>query len=263
MDRGYIALLDVLGFSTLVGGDTSGEKLRAYLQCLETASHESNVNYVVFSDSIVLTAKGAGDASFLEVARGCSNLFAALLAQGIALRGAITFGEIFRSSVGESVFVAGRAVIDAYQYERQQDWVGVMVAPSAVRHFPDVQVRCGLLDRLASGNYMEGFAEPLDFAAYVQPCHGIPFHAASAFDESSFDGFAIVPSIGPLEPANLRDGIGSAIKQLDWLRSIAPAPSAQRKYAKTMNWLRSVWQSWNGAVFRQQQHAERQAAQAQ
>ena len=151
MDRGYIALLDVLGFSALVGGGTSSERLSAYLACLETASSSNAVNYVVFSDSIVLTAKGFDDTSFIAVARGCANLLAALLAEGIALRGAITFGEIFRSSVGESVFVAGRAVIAAYEYERQQDWVGVMVAPNAVKQFPDIQDRCKLLERLAWG----------------------------------------------------------------------------------------------------------------
>ncbi|HEU4389711.1 MAG TPA: hypothetical protein VFV34_18040 [Blastocatellia bacterium] len=138
MSGGYVALLDVLGFSALVGGDTTGERVRGYLDCLQRATKRSQVDYVVFSDSIMLTAKGEEPESLLEIAGASSRLLSDLLSEGIPLRGAIAFGSFFRSAIGESVFVAGRAVVDAYQFEQTQDWIGVMIAPSARARVTDL-----------------------------------------------------------------------------------------------------------------------------
>jgi hypothetical protein len=37
MIRGFVALLDVLGFSALVSGDDHGQHLRRYTECLQGA----------------------------------------------------------------------------------------------------------------------------------------------------------------------------------------------------------------------------------
>ena len=37
MEKGFVALLDVLGFSALVTSEGSGERLEAYLGCLKKA----------------------------------------------------------------------------------------------------------------------------------------------------------------------------------------------------------------------------------
>jgi hypothetical protein len=60
----------------------------------------------------------------------------------------------------------------------------------------------------------------------------------SRFAEGRFDGFAVVPTNGLLDPAALRDSIKAAIDRLNWLRAIAPMPEAQEKYSRTTNWLR-------------------------
>lgn len=72
MKEGYVALLDVLGFSALVGADDGGLKVRRYLECLQGATVERKVDYVVFSDSIVLIAKGNSPESLVAVAGACS-----------------------------------------------------------------------------------------------------------------------------------------------------------------------------------------------
>jgi hypothetical protein len=53
---GFVAVLDVLGFSSLIAGDDP--RLNQYLNALQEAVGDpsaSKVEYVVFSDSIVLT----------------------------------------------------------------------------------------------------------------------------------------------------------------------------------------------------------------
>ncbi len=252
MQGGYVALLDVLGFSALVGGDPTGERIRSYLNSVQRATDRSEVDYVVFSDSIVLSAKGDGPKSLVAVAGACSRLLSDLLTEGIPLRGAIAFGTFFRSAIAESVFVAGAAVIDAYQFEQQQDWIGIMIAPSARERVPDLEERCQLQGRTSVDAFRE--VEPhLQWAAFIQPCQHIPFHAENAFERPTFDGFAVVPTSGLLEPVALRDSIKASIDRLNWLRAIAPTPGAQLKYQKTSEWLRPVQSLWHEVAFFREQ----------
>ncbi len=79
MSDGYVALLDVLGFSALVDADTTGERVERYLTCLQRAKGTTAVEYVVFSDSIVLTVEDAGADCLLAIAGACSRLMNELL----------------------------------------------------------------------------------------------------------------------------------------------------------------------------------------
>jgi len=252
MDGHFVALLDVLGFSALVTADATGDRVRGYLGCLERATKESDVEYVVFSDSIVLTAEGDGPDSLLAVARTCSRLLGDLLNEGIPLRGAIAFGSLVRSAIAKSVFVAGRAVIEAYQFEQAQNWVGIMVAPSALSHVPDLRSRCYRSNLTDDKSFKEALPR-LPWAAFIQPCHRIPFHTSTPQERSSFDGFAIVPTNGELEPASLRDSIFVAMKRLEWLRAIAPSPRAQEKHQEAINWLSDIATHWHNVAAIQEQ----------
>jgi hypothetical protein len=247
-----VALLDVLGFSALVAKDAEGEGVERYLKCLQRATAATAVNYVVFSDSIVLTVGGDGPDSLLEIASACSRLMSELLAADIPIRGAISHGAFVRSSVGESVFVAGGAVIDAYQFEQAQDWIGIMIAPSALARVPDLKERC----QLANCTNVEAFraVEPrFAWAAFVQPCHTIPFRTENPFEGSSFDGFAVVPTSGLLDPVALRDSIKKSIDRMNWLRAIAPTPASQRKYQQATSWLGMVQPLWHEVAFFREQ----------
>src|SRR2546423_13077400 len=93
---GYVAFLDVLGFSALVSGDHDGARVDDYLKCLTEAiganSNNDQVSYVAFSDSIVLTTNDGSEESLKALIRACSVLLFDMLDKGIALRGAITYG---------------------------------------------------------------------------------------------------------------------------------------------------------------------------
>lgn len=253
MREGFVALLDVLGFSALVRDSGEGG-IQRYLNCLQNATEHTNVNYVVFSDSIVLSAKGDSPDSFIAVAGACSRLLYDLLNVDIALRGAIAFGTFIREAFAESVFVAGRAVIDAYQFEQAQDWVGIMISPSALAHVQDLEARCRFQDTIHTS--AEGFKDVLPrlkWAASIQPCPSIPFHSSNPFEPQCFDGFAVVPTDGSLDPVALRDSLGVAVKRLKWLRAVAPSPGSQRKYQETLRWLQGIEYLWQRAAWSQEQ----------
>jgi hypothetical protein len=254
MPSGNVALLDVLGFSALVAADAADERIERYLGCLKrtTGGTTPPIDYVVFSDSIVLTVEGEGTDSLVAIAGACSRLMGELLAEHIAIRGAIAYGHFVRSAIGQSVFVAGRAIIDAYQFEQLQDWIGMMIAPSARERVPDLEQRCQLQGRTTVEAFRE--VEPnIQWPAFIQRCYNIPFHTENPFDISSFDGFAVVPTNGLLEPVALRDSIQASIDRLSWLRAIAPTPGAQQKYQKTGAWLRTAQGLWHEVAFFRQQ----------
>jgi hypothetical protein len=249
MSRGYVALLDVLGFSALVASDSAGDRIERYLQCLQrtVGGGATPVDYVVFSDSIVLTVEGEDDSSLIRVASACSRLMGQLLTDNIPIRGAISHGHFVRSAIGQSVFVAGRAVIDAYRFEQQQEWIGVMIAPSALERVTDLQQRCELQGHTTVEAFRE--VEPrIQWVAFIQRSSDIPFR-----EDGRFDGFAIIPTTGALDPYGLRDSIKEVIEQLNWLRAIAPTPQAQMKYSRTITWLLNTQRLWHEVAFRRDQ----------
>jgi hypothetical protein len=247
LDRGYLAFLDVLGFSAMVSRDRNGEQIRRYRDCIKDAITTSEVKSVVFSDSIVLTTDVPTPESFLTIARACSRLLNDLLQADIALRGAITFGEFSRSSIGDSVFVAGHALIDAYEWEKKQDWIGVMIAPSALRTVPNLGELCQ-----PSNGYTRG--SNTSWMQCIQQNPSIPFHSLHPLDSNYFDGFAIVPYKGD-SPAEVWESIKACIKHLQWLRMTAPSPAAQEKYKRAEEWLgmrAAEWQQINAFWARQE-----------
>jgi hypothetical protein len=227
-DLGYVALVDVLGFREIINSDSDGTRISRYLETMQRVSRESGVGFVVFSDSIILASDGDDHESCLRIARACSCLTGELLHQDMALRGAIAFGQFSRKSLSEGVFVAGRAIVDAYEYEQRQNWVGVMLAPSAVKRLRSIRELCeykGTPDELR---------RRIDWLTYIQRAQ-IPFQGV---DAGIFDGFAVVPTAGRhIEPAELEENITGIIKCLEWLRSVSPSPHAQQKHSNTLSWL--------------------------
>jgi hypothetical protein len=247
MTGGYVALLDVLGFSSIVSGEGE-ERLRAYLDCLENAlGADPPLDYVVFSDSIVLTSGNDSDVGLQSLIQGCSKALGLMLEKDIPLRGAIAHGPYFRSTTPAGVFIAGRAIIDAYRFETAQDWVGIMLAPSAVRSVPNLEQRCSIGDFATTERALEA-ASHLPWSAFVQPCPSIPFHVASALEEENFEGFAIVPTDGTMEVRAVRDSLLRSLSNLQRLKSLAPDPKAQAKYKRAHSWLNYIGSLWSNAA---------------
>jgi hypothetical protein len=94
--QGFVALLDVLGFRSLVSGPSGRSDVERYLNAVEEGirgkGDTSLVDFVLFSDSVVITTTDEEDRSLLVLLRACSRLFGILLENEIAVRGAISHG---------------------------------------------------------------------------------------------------------------------------------------------------------------------------
>ncbi len=252
MRVGYAAFLDVLGFSALISSD-QGSRIEKYLQCLKEVFDcdpgPGPVDYIVFSDSIILTTPRDDIEALQALLARCSALLCAMLAENIALRGAIAHGPYITEKTSRGTFVAGKAIIDAYQFEKAQDWIGIMLAPSVVQQVPNLNELCRYQEPHSPQSWW-ALLERLSWAAFIQPCLCIPFRGGD------YEGFAVVPSGDDNSPAGLRDSLTAMLEQLQWLKSLAPDPHAQAKYARTFNWLGEIRRQWHGAAFRREQNPD-------
>ena len=155
--EGYVAWLDVLGFKELCAQGRLGtffpEHIRSLVEARETPAgvnsavaewyFYNDLHYDVFQDTVVVcrTCKGAsGDAGGLRgILEGCSHLFHFFLKMGVAVRGAVTYGCIERydapaaETAIEGRIVNGPAVLEAYEWEQKQEWVGIVLCPNLLK----------------------------------------------------------------------------------------------------------------------------------
>jgi len=85
--------------------------------------------YAHFSDTFIFYSQGDSRDSFLTLDSVAGSFFLAMLAQGIAFRGALTCGEFYADRTRD-IFV-GPALIEAYKYAEKQDWIGYVLTPQA------------------------------------------------------------------------------------------------------------------------------------
>ena len=250
MSIGYVAMLDVLGFSDLLARDGEGDHLEKYLAHLGVALNDTvvgpPVDSVVFSDSIVLTTKDNSEAELHALLLRCSRAFGLLLQNGIALRGAIAHGPFYRNVTPSGTFVAGRAILDAYNFERLQDWVGIMIAPSTLKQARSFIEQVSNFMDLQAGNAdnLKRIREITPVAAFVQRCNGIPFQPTHPLGNRTFEGYAIVPTDGVSNVNSIVQSFDLSYKALEGLRAIAPTPEAQAKYQRSSQWMSQILWRW-------------------
>ncbi len=246
-----MAFLDVLGFRQLIGrSGTDGSSLQRYLEIVSTIGTQPGLEYVLFSDSIVITAEDDSDA-FRRMLSACAALLADLLDAEIPLRGAIAYGPFVRSTTEQTgTVVAGRPIIDAYEFEGRQDWIGIMLTPSVVERHPELEGEASMGKTPASWTGI-----PLN--ALLR--HGqIPWQSTIPHDTPRYSGFSVVPLSRNAKTAReIEQSHACSLAKLRRLHAIAPDPRAQRKYDASISALHNVHQAWEG----QARHWELRAAQ--
>lgn len=135
----YLLFLDILGFSDLVRTSGRDEVLFVINGALDAFDRWESVNgqfqTIYFSDSFVFyqVPQGYGKWAFLDIYAIGSLILTSLLAKGIAARGAISFGEfdVNERENGKHRVYFGRALVEAYEAEQRENWIGITILPSA------------------------------------------------------------------------------------------------------------------------------------
>ena len=259
MARGYVAFLDVLGFKELVArdyvGQTQGAALQAYTNTVREAlaskpvssllmtDSGEDVEYVIFSDSIIINSTTDSDLGLLATVRASSRIFGRLLRAGVPIRGAISHGSYVRTREENGTFVAGAAILDAMSYEQQQEWTGIMLCPSVTGRHESLQKMS-----LVGGDDVES---RMPWPLYLFWSNVIPFKAIegrSPLETQNYEGFAVMPTTGDeVTTADVVTSLDDSRVELRRLRARAPNPIAQAKHERAIRFLDFHVQQW-GAI---------------
>lgn len=248
---GFIAFLDILGFSELVKRSSFDQEFNLYSDIIcKTSKSNSDLNYVTFSDSVVINTKGNTINDLLSLVRMVAEIMHRFLVElSVPVCGCISGGHFSRiQSDNGDVMVAGVPIVEAVRYEEKQDWVGVILSPSVLKVVPDVMERCGI-DRCSCEEDAAKLRDKLPWPFLIQRYRTIPFHSTSEFSGCQYDGFAVVPHLPPRSyPEQLFADLKKYNDKLDILKMLAPDPMVQRKYTNSIIWVGFVEREWKQAL---------------
>lgn len=244
---GYIAFLDILGFSELVRRQSFDAEFEQYSEIIGNAiqAHDG-LNYVTFSDSIVINTGGKRADDLFGLLQAVAGIqYRLLVEMEVPVRGCISAGRFSRIECdNHDVMIAGSPIVDAVRYEEKQDWVGVMLSPTVLKADPGVTDRAAL-DKSVLQSDADSLKKRLPWVFLVQRHYCVPFHSSHDLVENQFDGFVVVPHLPPRsEPQEVLDDLAKYREKLDVLKIQAPGPSAQRKYQQASNWLSGIEKSY-------------------
>lgn len=137
----WVSYFDLLGFSDLV--QTKGELsvFSTITTALEEFERKRNpkdhlVGRVWFSDSFIFYSQGASDIGFSSIEQISRHFFLTLIQKGIPVRGTLAFGELYADRDNNILF--GKGLLEAYQYAENQDWIGLILTPSAILRMEEI-----------------------------------------------------------------------------------------------------------------------------
>jgi hypothetical protein len=189
-----VALCDILGFKNLVSSTDLptlvDNLLASFRRALEFAMNKgefskdvpaladidrnSQVGIAWFSDTLLLYTREDSDDSLKEMLATLGWLFFVTMAGPTRIRAAVAYGDAFIDAKN-SLYV-GQPIVEAHEWEQQQQWAGASLADSAMARLPanvdghvdwwlipyDVPVHGGHSRRLAI-NWPTGLHRPGDY----------------------------------------------------------------------------------------------------
>jgi hypothetical protein len=247
---GFVALIDVLGFREIVSRDNDLSQVQEYVETVASllqGEKYDQLQFVLFSDNLVINTRDEKRDSFVTLIGACSHLFFNLAHHHVAVRGAVAHGTFMRSpNTEQGVVVAGRPIVEADHYQHSQNWVGIILTPSVVRRDNEgLRKECEIIPNREAHETEAKWVERISLPLHLRQWTDIPFQADSIPSEKNFAGFAVLP-IGP-DVSSCGDVLRSlriTLKQIEAMKAVAPNPASQNKYSETAKFLIRAEEDW-------------------
>ena len=133
----WVGVFDILGFKNLIR-QTDQEfprtlltsKLNDLFEAFEDdVMLHGQLEYMVFSDTIVIFAPDLEPSSYGWFLLQCTILMNESITIKLPLRGAISVGTAFISKLPPMII--GPSFLEAHEYSEDQNWIGLLLTPSA------------------------------------------------------------------------------------------------------------------------------------
>lgn len=122
-----VAFIDILGFKNIVYASDTKPITKYFdfvFNTFSKVSKNSNFNYHLISDSIVVSTNLSKE-NLILVSRTLCILQYRLLAQGILVRGAISYGQLYLNKAKN--IIVGTGLINAYNLEQQANYPRIII----------------------------------------------------------------------------------------------------------------------------------------
>ena len=132
--RRWVTYLDLLGFTELIRTKNWVYIFAHYTQAIEYCTRkyasESTIEKAWFSDTFLLYSPDDTALSFTAIEATTRWFVYFLVSNGIPVRGAISCADLYADKENNLFF--GKALVEAYHYGVNQNWIGFVLTPSCV-----------------------------------------------------------------------------------------------------------------------------------
>jgi hypothetical protein len=136
----WVSYLDLLGFTNTVLSKNWTQVFATYTQAVEKfiadKSYNPGIGKTWFSDTFLSYTEDDSAKSFAGIEGVTRRFIYYLISSGIPIRGSISCGGLYVDKDNNIFF--GEALIESYQYGENQDWLGLVLSPSAVKQMKEV-----------------------------------------------------------------------------------------------------------------------------
>jgi hypothetical protein len=248
----HVAFLDVLGFSELIfqNPGSFAEKFRRYTATIAGSIREVDnaFEYKVFSDTILILSNDDSFQELIKLIQIVSYvLFDLTHNQHIPIKGSISTGDIIEMKEEKESILAGKPIIEAYNYEQQQNWLGIILAPSVISKYPDIDLKVQPNLKLHFEESIDSLIKDRTLAISLIQYDRIPLRESddpttaivnSLENRNYFTGFAVIPhSMSSKYPEHVREDLLEYIKTLRVLLLQGKNISIQSKYKATIEFI--------------------------
>lgn len=238
--KGLIAYFDVLGFSNLIREEKFLEKREKYAKILNDAVNRNgrNLDYIAFSDSVIIKSESITEKELLDVCKAVSEIsFQLLLELELPLRGCISCGDFTWDVKEGNSIISGAPILDAINWEKKQNWMGVILSPRIVDKFRDLQEKTHF-HYLAeeSDENIRKLKTELAWKTHIQVYDEIPL-SDSAYN---YEGFVILPRNPESTDLELQKDILEYRRKLRFMTLLAPDTLIQTKYTHSAYMIESI-----------------------
>lgn len=136
----WVAYFDLLGTKALIDTGNIQNVFSAYQKAIskldEWKTRHPAIFKAWFSDTFILYSSDDSQESFEAIELICRWFVFSLLKTKIPVRGSISIGSFYADP--DNAIYLGEALVDAYQWGENQNWIGFILTPSATNRFNEL-----------------------------------------------------------------------------------------------------------------------------
>lgn len=137
--RRWVSYLDLLGFTELIHSKDWVYIFAYYTRAIESCTTERGfgpVEKTWFSDTFLLYSPDDSASSFGAIEATTRWFVYFLVSAGIPVRGAMSCADLYADKQNNVFF--GKALVEAYHYGENQNWIGFVLSPSCVEQMASI-----------------------------------------------------------------------------------------------------------------------------